>query len=369
MRINSRDLLGQTAVLIAVAAIIGAIAMQTAENLRRRGIASGFAYLDRAAGFAISSGPVPYSPRDTYARALAVGLINTLRVSLLAIVIATVLGVGLGVSRLSRNRIASALASAYVEIVRNTPLLLQLFFWYSLTQALPAPRESLQPFAGVFLCFRGLYFPTVAWYDKGWSFEYPQLVGFDFQGGTSISPEFGSLLMGLSIYTAAFIGEIVRGGILSVNRGQRDAAAALGLSRGRTLRLVVLPQALPVIVPPATSQVLGLVKNSSLAVAIGYSDLFSVTSTTLNQTGQAIEALTLAMLVYLAISLAISIAMNSYNRSVAIRERERTPGRIPEPAPSSRLSALDCRVTSLDPRWSTQRARMAGIGARPVHRP
>jgi general L-amino acid transport system permease protein len=206
-------------------------------------------------------------------------------------------------------------------MLRNTPLLVQLLFWYSLLQALPALREALNPIPGVFLSCRGLFLPGVEWHrGHPWvSVERPALVGFDFHGGLSITPEFAALLIGLSTYTAAFIGEIVRGGIVAVDRGQTEAALALGLSRGRALRLVVLPQALRVIVPPTTSQFLNLAKNSSLAVAIGYPELISITNTTLNQTGQAIEAIVLAMIVYLAISLTISLAMNRYNRAVLRR--------------------------------------------------
>ena len=334
----------------ATGAAIAAVAMQTAENLQLRGIASGFDYLHRAAGFEIASGPLPFSSRDTYAQALIVGVFNTLRVSALGIVAATALGLILGVARLSNIRIASTLASAYIEVIRNTPLLLQLFFWYALSQSLPAPKDALNPIAGAFLCFRGLYMPALAWSDGQPSVEWPELAGFDFRGGTSISPEFAALLIGLATYTAAFIGEIVRGGILAVDQGQKNAAAALGLSRGRALRLIVLPQALPVIIPPATSQFLNLVKNSSLAVAIGYPDLISVTSTTLNQTGQAIEALTLAMIIYLAISLTISVFMNAYNRRVQRRERQ-TISRVTSRRvrPHDQLSALDCRITGLEP--------------------
>ena len=300
--------------------MLAAIVMQTAGNLRLRGITSGFDYLGRAAGFEIATGLLSYSAGDTYARALEVGLFNTLRVSLLGILISTVLGVALGLARLSRIRVVSALASGYVEALRNTPLLLQLFFWYSLSQALPGPHEALRPWPGVFLCFRGLFLPRLAWQAGQLHLERPELIGFGFRGGTSISPEFAALLIGLATYTAAFIAEIVRGGILAVDKGQTEAAAALGLSRGRTLRLVVLPQALRVIIPPTTSQYLNLAKNSSLAVAIGYPDLIAVTNTTLNQTGQAIESLALAMLVYLAISLVISLAMNAYNRAIQTRE-------------------------------------------------
>ena len=372
---RTRAIVWQIVAVAIVCAIIAIVAIQTASNLRQRGIASGFDYLSRAAGFEISPGPLSYSSRDTYARALGLGLLNTLRVALLGILIATALGLLIGVARLSKIWVVSTMARAYVELLRNTPLLLQLLFWYSLSRALPGPRDALNPLPGVFLCLRGLFLPSLAWHDgylwlggallafvilvpvviarsrhrrertgRGLpttrlltsaavvllsaaivfghpvvTVELPALIGFDFRGGISISPEFAALLIGLSTYTAACIGEIVRGGVLAVDRGQTEAAAALGLSRARILRLVVLPQALRVIVPPTTSQFLNLAKNSSLAVAIGYPDLISITNTTLNQTGQAIEAITLVMIVYLAISLTISLAMNLYDDAVAWR--------------------------------------------------
>jgi general L-amino acid transport system permease protein len=301
--------------------MVAAIVLQTVVNLRTRGIASGFGFLDRAAGFEITRGLIEFSSRDTYARALVVGLLNTLRVSLLAIALATMLGAAAGVARLSNVWIVSTIARGFLEVTRNTPLLLQLLFWYALSQMLPAPREALNPLPGVFLCYRGLFVPALIWHaGYPWiAIDAPALVGFGFQGGTSVSPEFTALLVGLTTYTAALIGEIVRGGILAVDKGQREAAAALGLSRAATLRFVVLPQALRVIIPPTTSQYLNLVKNSSLAVAIGYPDLISITNTTLNQTGQAIEAIALAMTVYLAISLTLSLAMNGYNAAILRR--------------------------------------------------
>ncbi len=323
-----RAILLQTIVVAILCAVFTLVAMQTASNLRTRSIASGFHFLGRAAGFEISPGPLPYSSRDPYARALAVGLGNTLRVSLLGILLATALGLLIGVARLSKIWVVSTLARAYVEIVRNTPLLLQLLFWYSLSQVLPSPAHALRPLPGIFLCVRGLFVPSLTW-EGGllWiGSTLPALMGFNFHGGMSISPEFGALLIGLSTYTAAFIGETIRGGILAIDRGQTEAAAALGLSRVKILRLVVLPQAIRVIVPPTTSQFLNLTKNSSLAVAIGYPDLISITNTTLNQTGQAIEAIALAMFAYLAISLAISLAMSLYEgRSVPLQPERCNP--------------------------------------------
>jgi general L-amino acid transport system permease protein len=373
--LRTRAIVWQILVLAIVCVVVVLVGMQTAANLKARSITSGFDYLGRAAGFEISPGPLAYSSRDTYARALTLGLLNTLRVALLGILIASVLGLLLGVARLSKIWVVSTMSSAYVEVVRNTPLLLQLLFWYSLSQTLPDPRHALNPLPGVFLCLRGLYLPGLGdngyfvigaaflaflimallvqagaryrWENAGlalptipllaatvlvvlsavivigrpFAIHRPALSGFDFRGGLSTSPEFAALLIGLSTYTAAFIAEIVRGGILAIDRGQTEAASALGLSRATILRLVVLPQALPIIIPPTTSQFLSLVKNSSLAVAIGYPDLISITNTTLNQTGQAIEAITVAMVVYLAISLSISLVMNRYNRAVAMRGR------------------------------------------------
>lgn len=318
---RTRATVWQILVVGVVVAIAAAIAFQTANNLRARGIASGFGFLGRAAGFEIPPGPLEFSSRDTYARALLVGLLNTLRVSLLGIVLAATLGVAFGVARLSNVRAVSAMASGYLEVMRNTPLLLQLLFWYSLSQALPGPGDALNPLPGVFLCFRGLFFPSLS-FEAGYPYvgvERPVLIGFGFQGGASVSPEFAALLVGLTTYTAAFIGEIVRGGVLAVDKGQSEAAAALGLSRIMILRLVVLPQALRVIIPPTTSQFLNLLKNSSLAVVIGYPDLISITNTTLNQTGQAIEAIALAMTAYLVVSVGVSLAMNAYNARVLRR--------------------------------------------------
>ena len=311
----------QILIVAGVVAIAAAIVLQTVINLRARGIASGFGFLERSAGFEITKGLIEFTSRDTYARALVVGLLNTLRVSLLALALATILGAAVGVARLSSVWIVSTIARGFLEVMRNTPLLLQLLFWYSLLQMLPGPREALNPLPGVFLCYRGLFVPAPIWRAGfPWiALDRPVFAGFGFQGGTSVSPEFAALVVGLTMYTAALIGEIIRGGILAVGKGQHEAAAALGLSRAAALRFVVLPQALRVIIPPITSQYLNLVKNSSLAVAIGYPDLISITTTTLNQTGQAIEAIALAMTVYLAISLTLSLAMNRYNAAILRR--------------------------------------------------
>jgi general L-amino acid transport system permease protein len=284
-----------------------------AANLEARRIASGFSFLGREAGFQISESPfLRYSASDTYLEALFVGLANTLRVSLIGILAATLLGATVGVFRLSKNFLLRTLAAAYVEFIRNSPLLVQLFFWYALiTEGLPAPREALQPLPGVFLTNRGFYFPLPG--------NAPVLEGFNFAGGMVVTPEFATLLVGLSIYTAAFIAEIVRAGVLAVSRGQWEAAFAIGLTRAQALRRVVMPQALRVINPPAASQYLNIAKNSSLAVAIGYPDLVAVANTAINQTGQAIEGVAIIMAVYLTISLSISALMNWYNARIALR--------------------------------------------------
>ena len=314
-----RSLVLQALLLVAVVGVVGFLVIQTTVNLEQRGIVSGFDYLSRPAGFEITRSLLPYSLNDSYARALLVGLFNTVRVAALAGLIATGLGTAIGVARLSRVWVVSTAARVYVEAMRNTPLLLQLLFWYSLSQSLPEPGAASSPLPGVFISFRGVHLPAITWNDGVLALDYPTLVGFGFTGGTSITPEFAALLIALSTSTAAFIAEIVRGGILAVGQGQREAAAALGLSRGKAFRLVVLPQALPVIIPPTTSQYLNVTKNSSLAVAIGYPDLISITNTTLNQTGQAIEAIAVAVVAYLTIGLLTSLVMNVYDCQLAWR--------------------------------------------------
>ena len=366
---------------IVVVGIVGAIGYwlftNTAHNLEVRRIATGWGFLGREAGLPIAEYLIPYDPTDTYLRALQVGVLNTLKVAVIGIVLATILGTILGVLKLSKNWLVSRVVGAYIEIVRDLPLLLQLLFWYALLQGLPGPRQAIHPATGVFLSNRGLKLPFFEWegphnwalllvvigaigtyfyrraarakqmadgqpraiwpaalvmmlvvplaagYGMGAPFtpEIPALRGFKFQGGLTVSPEFFALLLGLTLYTAGFIAEIVRAGILSVNQGQWEAAEALGLPRGRVMNLVVLPQALRVIIPPMTSQFLNITKNSSLAVAIGYQDIVSIANTTLNQTGQAIEGIAIIMVVYLTISLSISLFMNWYNSKIALVER------------------------------------------------
>jgi general L-amino acid transport system permease protein len=349
----------------------------TLHNLSVRNITTGFSFLAREAGFAIGEGLIRYTPADTYQRAITVGVLNTLRVALLGILFATILGTLIGIARLSKNWLVRKVSSVYVEVMRNIPLLLQLFFWYAIIiETLPGPRRAHHPIPGVFVSNRGIQMPTIQgegfeWFMGGlllavvlsfflnkwarrrqersglifplWRFVFglllvvpaltwwvsgypmtlnvPVLKGFNFSGGMTLSPEFAALLFGLVIYTSAFIAEVVRSGIQSVNRGQWEAASALGIKNSLVLRLVVLPQALRVIIPPMTSQYLNITKNSSLAVAIGYPDLVSVVNTTLNQTGQAIEGILMIMAAYLTVSLSISLFMNWYNKRIALVER------------------------------------------------
>lgn len=366
-----REVLFQTALL---AALLGAFAWclgNAADALGRRGIAMGFSYLWEQAGFGIGESAIRFQPSDTYARAFLVGLLNTLKVSAFAIVAATILGVMLGLMRLSPNLGARALSGAYVELFRNTPQLLQIIFWYWLITRLPGPRQALRPMEGMLISNRGVALawpradpvwdmvglallagavlavgwavlarrrgwpvlwpvvaltipaPVVAWTVMGapLAMEWPAVRGLAIRGGVSVSPEFVALFLGLSLYIAAFVAEIVRGGVLSVPKAQVETARALGLRPGQISRLVVMPQALRVMVPPLAAQYVSLVKNSSLAVAIGYPDVVNVSNTTLAQTGHVVEAVLLMSAVYLLISLIIGAAMARYNRAVLLRER------------------------------------------------
>jgi general L-amino acid transport system permease protein len=351
-----------------------------ARNMRARGIPTNFDFWDRTAGFDINATLIPFSAaNNTYGDAFFVGLLNTLLVAACGIVFATIIGFLVGIARLSKNWMVSGLAGAYVEIIRNTPLLLQLLFWYNaVLTPLPGPRQSLSLPGGVWINNRGLFLPDPAFGPgAGWAalalgggviaaavlrhfsvkkrlatgrgfpvlwpsvllifglplavflaagapvtFDYPELRGFNFVGGMRVFPEFVALLLGLSLYTAAFIAEIVRAGILSVSRGQAEASSALGMRPGLTMRLIVIPQAMRVIVPPLTNQYLNLTKNSSLAVFIGYPDLVQVfAGTVLNQTGAAVQVITITMAVYLVISLITSAFMNWFNRRIALKER------------------------------------------------
>ena len=373
-----RGIVLQIVFVAVLAAIAAFLVHNTVVNLRHQGIAGGFGFLGDEAKFGIGESLIEYSPADTYGRAFLVGLTNTLYVSAIGIVLATIVGTVMGLARLSSNWLVAKLAQIYVETFRNIPLALQLLFWWGLLrQAAPAPRQAWQPLPDVFISNRGIVFPVplghpvfgwmalafvlgaVALYfvsrwararqaqtgqqfPTGWvglalliglpllvflgfgaplTLDVPALKGFNFSGGSSLSPEFGALLLGLVIYTGSFIAEIVRAGILAVSWGQSEAAMALGLKSGHRMRLVVLPQALRVIIPPMTSEYLSITKNSSLAVIIGYPDLVSIANTTLNQTGQAVEGIAMIMAVYLAISLSISLVMNIYNRAMALVER------------------------------------------------
>jgi general L-amino acid transport system permease protein len=373
-----RGIVVQVLFVAAVIAVGWFLVHNTLVNLGRQNIATGFGFMHREAAFGIGESLIDYSPADTYFRAFLVGLTNTLYVSALGIVLATILGTVMGLARLSGNWLVGKLAQIYVETFRNIPLPLQLLFWWGLLrEAAPAPRQAWQVLPDVFVSNRGIVFPVpvadpaFAWmalaglvgiaaiwavfrwararqartgqqFPTGWvglalilglpvavfftagaplRLDVPALRGFNFSGGSGVSPEFAALLLGLVIYTASFIAEIVRAGVLAVNWGQSEAAMALGLTQGQRMRLVVLPQALRVIVPPMTSEYLSLTKNSSLAVIIGFPDLVSVANTTMNQTGQAVEGIALIMAVYLAISLLISLFMNLYNRAVALVER------------------------------------------------
>lgn len=373
-----REIFFQVLLVSAILLFFWFLAHNTVANLDKRGIATGFGFLSQASGFGIIQHLVPYDETYSFGWTFVVGLLNTVLVSCVGVVLATLLGFTVGVARLSSNWLIAKLATVYVETFRNIPLLLQIFFWYALLRALPSPKLSWAFGDTAFLNIRGLYLPQpifqegfswVLWAlvlaiaatvmirrwakkrqeETGQQFmvlpvgialifglpivgflmagrplawELPTLQGFNYTGGVTVIPEFMALLIALSIYTGAFIAEAVRSGILAVNRGQTEAAASLGLHKGKILRLVVIPQAMRVVIPQLTSQYLNLTKNSSLATAIGYPDLVSVFSgTTLNQTGQAIEIVFMTMLVYLIISLTISFFMNWYNKKMMLVER------------------------------------------------
>ena len=368
----------QIVVVGLVALLAWFLVSNTVENLQRQKIASGFHYLEREAGFEIGDTMIAYSPASTYARAILVGMLNTLKVAVLGILMATILGTLIGVGRLSPNWLLAKVCEGYVEMFRNVPLLLWLFLIYKLiSEAFPGPRQAINVLNSFFLSNRGLYFPVpladpihqwmgiallagivAAFVVKRWAkkrqdatgqpfpivwasfglvlglpllvwllggaphhMSWPELKGFNFEGGTVIQPEFTALLVGLVLYTSAFVAEIVRSGILALNKGQSEAAMAIGLSRTQVMRLVLLPQALRIIVPPMTSQYLNITKNSSLAIAIGYPDLVASINVTINQTGQAIENILIIMAAYLSVSLSISAFMNWYNKRIALRER------------------------------------------------
>lgn len=321
----ARGLLYQLLAVALIALTVWFLAHNTARNMAARGIQSGFDFLLQTAGFDIGESLLAYDPDQPYWRAILVGLTNTLRVALLGIVLTTVLGTLVGIGRLARNALLRAVCTAYVEFFRNVPVLLQLLMWYLLfTDILPAADAAwrLDTWLGpVFLSKGGLNFPVPVSGAEGWLLDVPRQGDFAIEHGGALTPEFLALLLGLTAYTAAFVAEVVRAGIQSVPRGQTEAAAALGLSRPQAMRLILLPQALRVIIPPMTNQYLNLTKNSSLAVAIGYPDVVSIANTAINQSGRAVECIAIIMLVYLSTSLATSLLMNWYNARAAIKER------------------------------------------------
>jgi general L-amino acid transport system permease protein len=375
---NKRAILFQILSIGVVGLIIYYLASNTVVNLQKQSIATGFGFLNKEAAFEIGESLIPYSAANTYIRALLVGALNTIKVSFVGIVVTILLGTVIGVARLSTNWLVAKLSAIYIEVMQDLPILLQLVFWYAIFyESLPPPSEALCPGAGIYLCKRGVAFTipeahpahlfmlfaflgacVAAYFIKRWArkrqertgqyfpvfrvslalliglpfivwlaagspmkMNAPKLTVFNFEGGLTVSPEFMALLLGLVLYTSAFVAEVVRAGIQSVSKGQREAAMSIGLRPTQVLNLVILPQALRVIVPPLTSQMLNLTKNSSLAVAIGYPDFVSVANTTINQTGQSIEGVALIMAVYLVFSLSTSAFMNWYNKRVALVER------------------------------------------------
>ncbi len=375
---KKRSVAAQIGTLCLVGLLSWYLISNVLNNLEKQNIATGFGFLKKESAFEIGESLISYSAADTYAKALLAGVLNTVKVAFVGIVLTIFLGTLIGIARLSKNWLVSRLAGSFIEVMQDIPVLLQLFFWYAIFyESLPPPRQALNPMRGVFMCNRGVMFavpefhaaylymlsafilgvflsfclrhwarkrqemtgklfpvfkssvlmiiglPLIVWSAFGapMKMNIPRLSGFNFEGGWTLSPEFMALLMGLTLYTAAFVAEVVRAGIQSVGKGQREAAMSIGLKSGQLLTLVILPQALRVILPPLTSQMLNLTKNSSLAVAIGFPDFVSVANTTINQTGQSIEGVALIMVVYLFFSLATSALMNWYNRRVALVER------------------------------------------------
>jgi general L-amino acid transport system permease protein len=373
-----RAILFQFMTFVIVGLLAYYLVSNTLINLKKQNIATGFSFFHKESSFEIGESLIPYSAANTYARALLVGALNTIKVAFIGVIITIILGTFVGVARLSSNWLLSKLAAIYIEVMQDIPILLQLFFWYAIFyETLPSPEQALSPGAGIYMSNRGVaftipeghpahqymllafvaacmivylirrwarrrqektgrFFPTfrvgiaivlvlpfITWLGFGtpMKMDAPKFIGFNFQGGLMVSPEFIALLLGLILYTGAFVAEVVRAGIQSVSKGQREAAMAIGLRPTLVLNLVILPQALRVIVPPLTSQMLNLTKNSSLAVAIGYPDFVSVANTTMNQTGQSIEGVALIMAVYLFFSLSTSAFMNWYNKRVALVER------------------------------------------------
>lgn len=373
-----RGLIYQIVAIALIALGIWFLAHNTLENMRVRGIQSGFSFLTQPAGFDIGESIIPYDALDPYWRAFLVGVANTLRVAIIGIVLTTILGTMLGIGRFSRNALVRGICYGYVELFRNVPVLLQLLMWYLvLTEILPDPFDPMSLVGIFYLSKGGFQFPipvwglgqelagigglaglAVAWWYRRWArrrfeltgrpqslfwvplaivfagsvvgwlaggaptaWNLPQHTDGPVEGGAAVTPEFMAVLFGLVFYTSAFVAEVVRAGIASVSHGQVEAASSLGLSRGDSMRLVILPQAMRVIIPPMTNQFLNLTKNSSLAVAIGYPDIVSIANTALNQTGRAVECIAIIMAVYLTTSLTTSAIMGWYNRRMAIKER------------------------------------------------
>jgi len=374
-----RGILFQLLTVIGLVAFLWYIGENTIHNIEQRGIRTGFAFLDTTAGFAINESPIPYTETSTYWTVFEVGVLNTLIVSFWAIVLSTILGLIIGVARLSKNWLVAKLASAYIDTFRNIPILLQILFWYNVVLAtLPPPRKSIEFFDKIFLNNRGFIVPRPHFGESGWFilagltlalitvyfinrwlnkrqeetgeeffflpwgvlillavpyifylfapnhivWEIPKLHGFNFRGGKVFSPEFLALAFALTIYTATFIAEAIRSGIEAVKKGQKEAAASIGLTPYQSLKLVILPQAVRIAIPPTINQYLNVVKNSSLATAIGYPEVVTVfAGTALNQVGQAIEMISMTMAVYLVISLIVSAALNIVNHKMKIKER------------------------------------------------
>ena len=323
---RTRALVVQIGLVVALALLVGWLLSNTLANMRSRGIQSGFGFLLDTSGFDIGESLIDFDSSQPYWRAFWAGLLNTLRVSVTGIVLCTVIGTLVGIGRVSGNALARGLCYAYTEILRNVPILLQLLMWYVLlVEWMPDVDNPLHGLGGLYLSKGGLSFPWPTWSEGAgispWVWDLPTWVEGEVRGGGNLSPEFLAVTLGLTLYTSAFVAEVVRSGLQSVARGQIEAARSLGLSPWLTLRHVVLPQAMRVIVPPMTNQYLNLTKNSSLAVAIGYPDLVNISNTALNQTGRAVECIAIIMGIYLALSLLTSALMNAYNRRVAIRER------------------------------------------------
>ena len=323
---RARALLYQVLLVSLLVALSFWLFNNTLTNLRARGIQSGFDFLFDTAGFDIGESMISYDSTQAYSQAFLVGLLNTLRVSVLGILICTVWGGLLGLGRVSHNALARGLCYGYTELFRNIPLLLQLFMWYVLlVEFMPDTDAPLHLNDWLFLSKGGLTLPWLIHADGAWIWDVPvwrivEGVG-EVAGGASVTPEFLALTWGLSLYTAAFVAELVRAGITAVPLGQTEAAKSVGLSAWQTQRLVVLPQAMRVVIPPLTNQYLNLIKNSSLAVAIGYPDLVNISNTALNQTGRAVECIAIVMAVYLSLSLLTAALMNVYNRRMALRVR------------------------------------------------